>query len=65
VVFSPAVSLWDAAGHSLGTLSFPGRTGIVGVGDPRVARITFGPTSIGWASVIDNRSGDATFIPSQ
>jgi subtilisin-like proprotein convertase family protein len=65
VVFSPLVELWDAAGNSLGTVSFPGRSGIVGVGDPRVARITLDYDAEGWASVVDNRSGDATFIPAQ
>jgi subtilisin-like proprotein convertase family protein len=55
-------TFWDAAGNRIGGGSknswdpqpWP-------VGDRRIARITID----GWASVIDNRSGDATYIPPQ
>jgi subtilisin-like proprotein convertase family protein len=64
---------FDAAGNLIGQAdaSGGGAAGtadvILPVGDPRVARISAsvifgGPT---YVSVIDNRSGDATFIPAQ
>ncbi|HEX3108945.1 MAG TPA: hypothetical protein VHU41_07610, partial [Thermoanaerobaculia bacterium] len=63
IAFNPlTVSLWDAQGNSLGSLVFPYGSGIAAVLDPRVARVSGGGT---FASVIDNRSGDATFIPAQ
>ncbi|HEV8432557.1 MAG TPA: proprotein convertase P-domain-containing protein [Thermoanaerobaculia bacterium] len=63
IAFNPlTVSLWDAQGNSLGSLVFPRGSGIAAVLDPRVARVSGGGT---FASVIDNRSGDATFIPAQ
>jgi subtilisin-like proprotein convertase family protein len=63
VGFFTVVSYWDAQGHSLGSDSFLFGPHHVPVGDRRVARITISPG--GWASVVDNRSGDATFIPAQ
>ncbi|HEX7191811.1 MAG TPA: proprotein convertase P-domain-containing protein [Thermoanaerobaculia bacterium] len=52
---------WDAAGNRIGSAVLNSFSGPLPVGDRRVARITVR----GWASVIDNRSGDATYIPSQ
>src|ERR1043166_1451250 len=63
VGFFTPVSYWDAQGNLLGTDSFFFGPHHVPAGDPRIARITINPN--GWASVIDNRSGDATFIPAQ
>jgi hypothetical protein len=61
--FFSTVAFWDAQGNSLGTATFYFGPGDVRYNDPRVARITIGFK--GWASVIDNRSGDATYIPAQ
>ena len=63
VGFFSSVSYWDAQGNSLGTDTFFFGPGNVRYNDPRVARITTGFK--GWASVVDNRSGDATYIPAQ
>ncbi|HEX3582479.1 MAG TPA: proprotein convertase P-domain-containing protein, partial [Thermoanaerobaculia bacterium] len=62
VAFIPVtITFWDAAGNRIRDVdTFAGYT--LPLGDPHVARVTVGH---GWASVIDNRSGDATFIPAQ
>jgi len=64
VAFVPlSFVFWDAAGNRLADVSaYAGQ--MLPVGDRRVARITAARGG-GFASVIDNRSGDATFIPSQ
>jgi hypothetical protein len=64
VIYVPvSFVFWDAAGNRIADVdAFAGQT--LPVGDPRVARIT-AERGGGWASVIDNRSGDATFIPAQ
>jgi subtilisin-like proprotein convertase family protein len=64
VVFVPVSFIfWDAAGNRIADVTaYAGQ--LLPVGDRRVARIT-AANGGGWASVIDNRSGDATFIPAQ
>jgi subtilisin-like proprotein convertase family protein len=64
-----ALEFYDAAGTLLGSFGRAGfGTGIVPITDPRVARIRAASdiTAVtGFASVVDNRSGDARYIPAQ
>jgi len=55
---------YDAGGNFLGELTVP-LGAVTALTDRRIARVRSNYPGLGYASVIDNRSGDARYIPAQ
>jgi subtilisin-like proprotein convertase family protein len=72
IAFDPGVgdagpvtfATYDAAGNFLGNVTVP-FGGVTPLTDRRIARVQANEHVLSYASVIDNRSGDARYIPAQ